>query len=277
MGDRKTVDDALLAHEVHLYDILMQMRRVAVAFSGGVDSTYILAVAIEALGPERVLALTAHSPMWTEEELSNARALAASLGARHVVFPFDELAVANVAANGPRRCYYCKQVRFQALLDWLTAHEPAAVLAHGENADDHLDYRPGSVAAQELGVRAPLAEAGLTKAMIRALSQRRRLPTWDRPAAPCLATRFPTDTPLTAEGLKRVAAAERAMAELTGLRVYRVRDHYPVARLEVPAEEIARLAAEPLRSALAERLRALGYRHIALDLDGYRMGSMNRV
>jgi len=149
------------------------------------------------------------------------------------------------------------------------------LLVHGENADDADDYRPGAVAARELGVRAPLAEAGLTKADIRVLSRRRGLPTWDHPAAACLASRFPYGTPLTREGLERVERAERAVREATGLSRVRVRDHFPVARLEVPPEAIARLAEPALRRRVHDSVMAAGYRYVALDLRGYRTGSLN--
>ena len=267
--------DELLAKEQHLLDILRAMRRVAVAFSGGVDSSYLLAAAVEALGRENVLAVTADSPLLPPGEMDTARAIAAQLGVRHRLVPFDELTIPEIAANSALRCYYCKRARFGALLDLIAAEWPGAVLVHGENADDHLDYRPGSQAAQELGVRAPLAEAHLTKAEIRALSRRRNLPTWDHPAASCLATRFPYDTPLSAEGLARVGRAEEAIRAVTGLRQVRVRDHFPLARLEVAAEQVATLAQDPMRTQVVEAVKACGYLYVALDLEGYRMGSMN--
>jgi len=150
-----------------------------------------------------------------------------------------------------------------------------AVLVHGENVDDADDFRPGAVAARELGVRAPLVEAGLSKADIRALSRRRGLPTWDHPAAACLASRFPYGTPLTREGLERVERAESALQTVAGLRQVRVRDHYPVARIEAPPQEIARLAAPDLRRRIHDAIVAAGYRYVTLDLLGYRMGSLN--
>ncbi len=270
-----TISPAIARKAERLAEILRAMGQVAVAYSGGVDSSYLLAAAAQALGAGQVLALTADSPLLPVGELETALALAARLGVEHRLLPFDELAIDEIAANPPLRCYHCKRARFTALLAVVAAERPCATLLHGENADDHLDYRPGSAAAVELGVRAPLAEAGLTKAEIRALSRQLGLPTWDHPAASCLATRFPYDTRLTAEGLARVRAAESSLQALTGWRQMRVRDHYPVARIEVPAERVSALAQEPLRGQVVAALQAAGYLYVTVDLTGYRMGSMN--
>lgn len=257
-----------------LRHIIAELSGVAVAFSGGTDSSFLLAVCLDVLGADRVLALTADSPLTTRSELEGARALARQLGARHVVLPHDDLANPDIAANPPDRCYHCKFGRFEALL--AVAHaERLAHLVHGENADDAADYRPGSRAAEELGIRAPLREAGLTKADVRALSRELRLPTWDKPPNACLASRFPYGTSLTIEGLGRVEAAEEALRRVWHLRQLRVRDHFPVARLEVPSEEIAQLAQPEARALAVAQLQALGYRYVTLDLIGYRMGSLN--
>jgi len=244
-----------------------------VAFSGGVDSTYLLAVCLDLLGPEQVLAVTVDSPLLPRSELDAARSVAKALGARHQVVHRDDLADPLVAANPPDRCYHCKRGRFSALQDIPAGHGFA--LVHGENADDKDDYRPGARAAHELGVRAPLAEAGLTKSDIRALSRRRVLPTWNLPARACLATRFPYGTPLTADGLARVEAAESFLTNAFKLVQLRVRDHFPLARIEVEPSRIALLAMPEARARILERLGGLGYRQIALDLTGYRMGSLN--
>lgn len=257
-----------------LPEIIAELGSVAVAYSGGTDSTYLLATCIDVLGADQVLALTADSVLTPRAELAEARAVAAQLGARHRVLPSDDLANEAIVANPPDRCYHCKFTRFGALLDIARA-EGLAYLVHGENADDARDYRPGSRAAEELGVRAPLREAGLTKAEVRALSRARGLPNWNSPPNACLASRFPYGTPLTKEGLARVEAAEDILRRAWGLQQLRVRDHYPVARLEVPPEEITRLAQPDARALVSEHLRALGYHYIALDLDGYRMGSLN--
>jgi len=266
--------DDLETRAARLAAILAGFGSVAVAYSGGTDSAFLLAASLETLGAGAVLAITADSPLMPRAELAEARSLAAHMGARHVVLLHDELAREAIVANPPDRCYHCKFDRFDLL--WRVARaEGLAHLVHGENADDAHDYRPGSRAAKELGVRAPLREAGLTKADVRALSRRRGLPTWDRPADACLATRFPYGTRLTAEGLARVEAGEAALRRIWQVRQLRLRDQFPLARLEVPPEEIARLAAPDLRAAAVEALRALGYRIITLDLEGYRMGSLN--
>jgi uncharacterized protein len=257
-----------------LHEILAGLGTVAVAYSGGVDSAYLLAECLDVLGRDRVLALTADSPLTPRTELAEARALAAQLGAHHHVLPSNDLANSVIVANPPDRCYHCKFTRFESLLE-LARGEGFVNLVHGENADDVADYRPGSRAAEELGVRAPLREANLTKPEVRLLSKQRGLPTWDKPANACLASRFPYGTPLTASGLARVEAAEDILRRVLGLRQLRVRDHYPVARLEVPSAEIARLALPQNRTTAVDALRRLGYRFVTLDLVGYRMGSLN--
>jgi pyridinium-3,5-biscarboxylic acid mononucleotide sulfurtransferase len=257
-----------------LWRILSQLRSVAVAYSGGTDSSYLLANCLEVLGPDAVLAITVDSPLIPRADLAAAQALASEMGARHILLAAEELDNPQIAANPPDRCYHCKRARFEALRTVAQA-EGLAHLLHGENADDAGDYRPGSRAAEELGVRAPLREAGLGKDEIRALSRRMGLPTWDKSADACLATRFPYGTQLTAKGLARVEAAETALRAIWELRQVRVRDHYPVARVEVLPHEIGRLAQSEVRSAAARALKKLGYRYVTLDLDGYRLGSMN--
>ena len=269
-----TIQTELESKKQNLVEILEGLGQVAVAFSGGVDSSYLLAVCIDVLGPEHVLAVTVDSPLLPRAELDTAREVAHTLGARHLIVPFNELELPAVRANPPDRCYYCKRARFEALLTIARSSGDLRVL-HGENADDHLDYRPGARAARELGVRAPLAEAGLTKAEIRTLSQARGLPTWNHPPAACLASRVPYGTPLTREALARIEQAENALHALLPALQLRVRDHYPLARIELPPEAFARIAEEPLRAEIVAQLHAAGYLYVTLDLDGYRMGSLN--
>ncbi len=259
-----------------LHEPVAELQSVAVAYSGGTDSAYLLSVCLDLLGPANVLALTADSPLTTRAEIAEAQELAELLGARHQMLVMDDLTTPEIASNPPDRCYHCKFTRFSALLE-VARREGFSVLIHGENADDVADYRPGSRAAEELGVRAPLREAGLAKADVRRLSKARGLSTWKQPANACLASRFPYGTPLTLEGLARVESAETMLRRLWGLEQLRVRDMHPLARIEVPPREIARVAHPELRTVAVEALRQLKYRYVALDLEGYRMGSLNDV
>jgi uncharacterized protein len=256
--------------------IVGTLDRAAVAYSGGVDSTLLLAVCREVLGPEGVLALTVRSEFVPAAEVAQAEVLARQLDVRHLVLSFELLGQAEIVANPPDRCFYCKRLLFGRLLD-IAREEGFPVLLHGANVDDTGDYRPGMRAAEELGVRAPLLEAGLAKSDVRALSRQLGLPTWDHPTLACLASRVPYGTPLSAEVLARVDAAESWLRTHLGLAQLRVRDHFPVARLEVPAGDIARLAQPGVREEITAYLRGLGYRYVALDLAGFRSGSLNEA
>jgi uncharacterized protein len=270
-----SMESDLDAKAKRLEQIIAELSPVIIAFSGGVDSSYLLAACIDRLGTDGVEAITVDSPLLPRSELASARRIAQMLGARHTVVSLNELENQDIAANPVDRCYFCKRLRFGELQVLAQRRAAGETLLHGENADDHLDYRPGAKAAAELGVRAPLAEAGLTKADIRQLSRQRGLPTWDHPAEACLATRFPTATRLTAEGLARVERAESALHDLMAIGGLRVRDHYPVARIELPGSEIARAVLDPLRGQIVTALREAGYRYVTVDLAGYHMGSMN--
>jgi pyridinium-3,5-biscarboxylic acid mononucleotide sulfurtransferase len=245
-----------------------------VAFSAGVDSTFVLKVAVEVLG-ERAVALTALSASVAPEEAAEARTLAASLGVRHVVVRSGELDNPSYAANPTNRCYFCKTELYE-LCEAKRAELGLAVVVDGFNADDFKDHRPGHQAAREHRVRSPLADAGLTKAEIRAWSRALGLPTWDKPQMACLASRIPYGTSVTRERLFQVAGGESALREL-GLRSFRLRYHHEVARLEVAAEELDRFASADFRARVNAALKALGFAFVALDLEPFRSGRMNEA
>jgi len=252
--------------------IVGQLDGALVAFSAGVDSTFLLAIAREVLG-DRVVALTAHSPSVPSAEREEARALARRLGVRLVEVESHEAEDPRYLANPLDRCYFCKGELYRLCEEVARAEGLAAVL-DGFNADDRRDHRPGHRAARERAVRSPLAEAGLAKDEIRAWSEALGLPTWDKPQMACLASRIPYGTPITPERLARVERAEAGVRRL-GLRQFRVRDHGDVGRVEVAAEEMD--LAFSRRDALAEAVRGAGFRLAALDLEPFRSGRMNEV
>ncbi len=267
-------NDTLEAKYDRLRDSLAGYGSLLVAYSGGLDSSLLLKVSHDVLG-DRVLAVTALSPTYPGQERAAAEALAKDLGVRLVTVETDELDIAGFADNPPERCYFCKSELFGEL-QAIARDEGIAYVADGSNADDVDDYRPGMQAACELGVVSPLNEAGLTKEDIRTLSKRLGLPTWDKPASACLASRFPYGEAITREKLAMVEAAESFLREL-GFRQVRVRHHGTIARIEVAPEAIERLASPAVRAQVVHRLTEIGYDYVTLDCRGYRTGSMNEV
>jgi uncharacterized protein len=258
-----------------LVDALRSFESCAVAFSGGVDSAVVAKAAQLALG-ERAVAVTGTSASLAEGELEQACEIASLIGIRHVVIETGELQSADYARNAPDRCYHCK-TELYTQMEGLAERLGVAAIVNGANADDLGDYRPGMTAAREHQVRSPLAECGLTKAEVRALAAHWELPVWDKPASPCLSSRIAYGEEVTPERLAMIDKAEQFLRSL-GLREVRVRYHRgELARLEVPAEAISRLADEQTRTALVEHLRQLGFKFITLDLQGFRSGSLNQL
>ena len=252
--------------------ILAPMRSVIVAFSGGVDSTFVLKVAYDTIG-DRVLALTTTSPTMPDEDRESALTMAQVIGARHLIVESNELEIPGYSANPLNRCYLCKHNLF-TVCEAKAAELGIDNIVDGLNLDDLHDYRPGMQAASEKRVRHPLVEAELSKAEIRELSRSMRLPTWDRPASPCLSSRFPYGTEITPEGLAKVAAGERILHAM-GFKVARVRFHGEVARLELERSEIARIFETEIRDTVDREFKKIGFRFVAIDLKGFRSGSLN--
>jgi uncharacterized protein len=269
-------DDAVLAHKLEkMKDILRSMERVAVAFSAGVDSTFLLKVAIDTLGPDNVVAVTADSDSLARAEYDEAVKLADAMGADHAVVKTREMDDPNYRANPENRCYYCKSELFTKLDDFIAERGLNGVVA-GVNADDYDDWRPGIQAGREHDVRAPCAEAAMTKADIRALSAAMGLPTFDKPAMPCLASRVQYGEEITPEKLKQIERSE-ALLRSMGFRECRVRHHNNLARIEVPADRIAEICQPDTLARIDAALREFGYAYVTVDLRGLRSGSMNEV
>jgi len=257
-----------------LTQLLGENQRLLVAFSAGVDSTFLLKAAHMALGAEAV-ALTASSPTVPSGELDAATAFARSLGCRHILIDSNELNNSSFAQNPVNRCFFCKDELYRicrAEADKLGIE----TIVDGTNLDDLHDHRPGLTAADQWGVRHPLVEAQMSKADIRRYSRALALPTWDKPSSPCLSSRFPYGTAINLERLKQVGACEVFLKELR-FREFRVRYHGDLARIEVAQSEIDRLLEKPVRDAIVEKFKAAGFRYVSLDLQGFRSGSLNEA
>jgi len=265
-------DNARLKKET-LIQRIREWPSLLVAFSGGVDSSFLLALAHQTLG-DNVTAATAISIIHPSRERDEASEFTQKRGIKHIIFKSDETSLPEFISNSPERCYHCKKYLSQRLIE-IAEERDIRHIAHAANLDDLRDYRPGIRAAKEMGILAPLVESHLSKDEIRFLSREMGLITWDRPAMACLASRIPYGSPITAKKLAMVEEAEQFLVE-KGFKQCRVRHHGSVARIEVDSTEIGRIAEEGLRNRVIERFREIGFIHISIDLEGYVSGSMNR-
>jgi pyridinium-3,5-biscarboxylic acid mononucleotide sulfurtransferase len=258
-----------------LKTIILDLKKIVVAFSGGVDSTFLLKTAIDLLGHDRVLAVTAVSATLSRQERIDSRTYADIFGIKQVMIESGELDIPEFVQNPPNKCYICKKHRFGLLVEW-SREKDFDVVVDGENADDHLDFRPGSLAAKELGIRSPLREAGLTKEEIRHLSKKSGLPSWNKPSFACLASRIPYHELITEEKLNQVDKGEEFLRQLGFSPQLRVRHHGNTARIELDNKDIQKSVQDDIRVGIVHYFKSLNFDFVTIDLDGYHMGSLNR-